>query len=190
MKTDSENLSANESLDIIAQMIRQAQGNVRKGSFYFLLWGWVVSFANLGMFTLIQLKYSRPYMVWLITIPAWLASMYYGYSRSKEQRVVTHIDRTTMWLWISYGICIFTLVFFGSTINWKLNPIILLMTMIPTLVSGIIIRFKPLIIGSILIWLFAIVSFLVDYQYQYLTGTLAVICGYLVPGYMLKNKKD
>ena len=190
MKTESENLTANESLDIIAQMIRQAQGNVRESSFHFLLWGWVVTIANLGMFTLMQLNYPRPYIIWSITIPAWLVSMYYGYSRSKEQRAVTHIDRTTMWLWISYGICIFTLVFFGSTINWKLNPVILLMTVIPTLVSGIVIRFRPLIIGGISIWVFSILSFLVDSQYQYLAGALAIISGYLVPGYMLRNKKD
>jgi hypothetical protein len=190
MKAQNENLSANESLDLIAQMIQQAQGNVRSSGFHFLLWGWVVALANLGMFTLIQLEYSRPYIVWLITIPAWLTSMYYGFRHSRENRVTTHIDKTTMWLWISYGITIFTLVFFGSTINWNLNPIILLMTVVPTLVSGIVIRFKPLVIGGISIWFFSIVCFLMPLEYQYLVGALAVVTGYLIPGYLLKNKKD
>jgi hypothetical protein len=190
MKTENQNLSANESLDIITQMIRQAQGNVKRSGFHFLLWGWVVALANLGMFTLIQIGYAQPYIVWLITIPAWLASMFYGYQQSKEERIVTHIDRTTMWLWLSYGVCIFTLVFFGSTIHWNLNAIILLMTVVPTLVSGVVIRFKPLIIGGVSIWFFSIVCFLVATEYQYLVGALAVITGYLIPGYLLKHKKD
>jgi hypothetical protein len=190
MKTETENLSANQSLDIITQMINQAQGNVRGSSFHFLLWGWVVALANLGMFTLIQLNYSMPYIVWLITIPAWLTSMFYGYKRGQEKRIVTHIDKISMWIWISYGICIFTLVFFGNSIHWNLNPVILLMTVVPTFISGIVIRFKPLVLGGISIWFFAIVCFLVDYQYQYLVGAIAVVAGYLIPGYMLRYQKD
>lgn len=189
MKTETENLSANQSLDIIAQMINQAQGNVKGSSFHFLLWGWVVAIANLGMFTLIQLEYSRPYIVWLITIPAWLASMYYGFKHGQENRIVTHIDKISMWIWISYGICIFTLVFFGSAIHWNMNPVILLMTVVPTFISGIVIRFKPLVLGGISFWFFAIVCFLVDPQYQYLVGALAVVTGYLIPGYLLRYKK-
>jgi hypothetical protein len=190
MKTENQNLSAQESLDIITQMIQQTQGNVKSSAFHFLLWGWVVAIANLGMFTLIQLEYSRPYVVWLITIPAWIASMIFGYKHSNEKRVSTHIDKITMWIWVSYGACIFTLVFFGSKIQWNLNPIILLMTVVPTFVSGIVIRFKPLIIGGISIWVFAIICFLVDYQYQFLVGAIAVVTGYLIPGYLLKNQQN
>lgn len=190
MKPEHENLSADQSLDIITQMIRQAQGNVKSNGFYFLLWGWVVAFANIGMFALIQLEYARPYVVWVITIPAWLWSMYYGYKHSQRERLVTHMDRITMWLWISYGICIFTLVFFGRTINWNLNPVIILMTALPTFISGIVIRFKPLIIGGVSIWFFGVVCFLSDFEYQNLVGALAVITGYLIPGYVLKGKKD
>src|SRR5687767_9350597 len=117
MKTETENLSANQSLDIITQMINQAQGNVRGSSLHFLLWGWVIAIANLGMFTLIQLEYSRPYIVWLITIPAWITSMYFGYKQGKAVRITTHIDKITMWMWIVYGCSIFTLIFFGRSIN-------------------------------------------------------------------------
>lgn len=190
MKTENENLSASQSLDIITQMIHQAQGNVRGSSFHFLLWGWVVAAANLGMFTLIQLEYSRPYIVWLITIPAWITSMYFGYKQGRAERMVTHIDRIAMWMWIIYGVSIFTLVFFGKAINWNLNPVILLMTVVPTFVSGVVIRFKPLILGGISIWFFSIVCFLVDMQYQFLVGALAVTIGYLIPGYLLRYKKD
>lgn len=190
MKAETENLTANQSLDLITNMINQAQGNVRGSSFHFLLWGWVVALANLGMFVLIQLEYPRPYIVWLITIPAWLTSMYVGFKRGREERIVTHIDRITMWMWIIYGVSIFTLVFFGKSINWNMNPVILLMTFVPTFISGVVLRFKPLMLGGVSMWFFAIVCFLVDMEYQFLVGALAVIVGYLVPGYLLRSKKD
>jgi hypothetical protein len=188
MKTETENLSANQSLDIITQMINQAKGNVRGSSFHFLLWGWVIALANLGMFTLIQLQYERPYIVWLITIPAWLTSMYFGYRQGKTERIVTHIDKIVMWMWAMYGVTIFTLIFFGNSINWNVNPVILLMAVVPTFVSGIVIRFRPLVLGGVSIWFFAIVCFLVDAQYQFLVGALAISAGYLIPGYMLRSK--
>jgi hypothetical protein len=190
MNTESEKFTANESLDIITRMIGQAQGNVQRSSFHFLLWGWVVVIANIGMFTLIQVDYDRPHLAWLICIPAWIASMVYGFKGSRNKRVITYIDRAIMWLWIGFGISVFTLVFFGYSIRYNLNPVIMLMTAVPTLVSGVIIKFKPLIMGGIFFWIMAIVCFLVEMEYHNLVGAVAVIGGYMIPGYLLKNKKD
>jgi hypothetical protein len=95
-----------------------------------------------------------------------------------------------MWLWIGFGISVFTLVFFGYTIQYNLNPVILLMSALPTLVSGVIIKFKPLVVGGIMFWVFGIVCFLVSIEYQTLVGAAAVIVGYLIPGYLLKTQKD
>jgi hypothetical protein len=186
---ETEKLTARESLDIITAMIEKAKGNVQRNAFYFLLWGWVITLANLGMYALLRIDYERPALVWLITIPAWIYTMYHGYRSSKSPAAGTHFDRISKWLWISFGICIFTLVIFGYKINFQLNPIILLITAVPTFVSGIIIRFKPLMIGGVAFWVFGIVNFLVPMDLQFLLGALAIVCGYLVPGYMLKSKE-
>jgi hypothetical protein len=190
MKTESENLSARQSLDIITTMIQEAKGKAQQNGFYFLLWGWVVVIANLGMYTLTQLHYRHPYIVWVITIPAWIFSLYRGYRQEKTERVTTHFDSVSMWLWLSFGIVIFTLVAFGQRINFQLNPVIILMSAIPTFVSGILIRFKPLMFGGVAFWIFGIIIFLTPVETQSLIGAVAVLCGYLVPGYLLKNKKD
>ncbi|MFZ6010902.1 MAG: hypothetical protein ACOYXT_11210 [Bacteroidota bacterium] len=190
MKTESENLSARQSLDIITSMITQAKGNVQRNSFYFLLWGWVVAVANLGMYALTLLQYDRPYIVWVITIPAWIISLYKGFRQSREERISTHFDKISMWLWISFGICVFTLVAFGYKINYQLNPAILLLCAIPTFISGVILRFTPLMLGGASFWIFSIIDFLTPMESQPLVGAIAIICGYLVPGYLLKNKKD
>lgn len=190
METTERKLDPNESLDIIAKMIHQAKGNVRNNAIHFLLWGWVVALANFGMYALMKMDYPVPYLVWLITIPAAFLSMYLGFTYGKKSTVTTHLDRIYMWMWISFGIVIFTLVGFGHTINYQFNAIILLITSIPTFLSGIALRFKPLIVGGILFWGFSILSFNVDYQTQLLVGGIAIICGYLIPGYLLRNKKE
>ena len=190
MKTESENLSAQQSLDIITSMIQEAKGKAQRNGFYFLFWGWVVVLANLGMYTLTQMDYRHPYIVWVITIPAWIFSLYRGYRQGKSESVTTHFDTVSIWLWVCFGIVIFTLVGFGYKINFQLNPIIILISAIPTFVSGVLIKFKPLMLGGIALWIFGIIIFLTPRETQPLIGAAAVICGYLVPGYLLSAKKE
>lgn len=189
MDTSNE-FTASQSLDLISRMIREAQGRVQKNSFYFLLWGWVALLGNAGMFILTMLDYAHPYIVWVIAIPAWILSIARGVKQKKNAQTATHFDRISTALWISLGVVIFTVVAFGYKTNFQINPIILLVSAIPTYTSGVILRFKPLIIGGVIFWLSAIVSFLVPREFQPLVGCVAIACGYLIPGYMLKNRKD
>jgi hypothetical protein len=190
MKQEPENLTARESLDIIAAMILQAKGNVQRNNFFFLFWGWVVVLANLGMYVLDEINYQRPYAIWLITVPAWAYTLYKIFTRRKEARTTSHFDRISAYLWISYGVTIFSLVLCGYKINFQLNPVILAISAIPTIVSGVILNFRPLIVGGITFWLSALVAFLVPMQTQPLVGAIAIACGYLIPGYMLKIRQD
>ena len=102
----------------------------------------------------------------------------------------SHFDRINAILWYSYGIIIFTLIVFGYKINFQLNPVILLVSAIPAFVSGTIIKFRPLAIGGILLWVFGILCFLVGGPWQYLIGAIAVTSGHLIPGLMLRNNPD
>ncbi len=188
MNSKTENLSAQQSLGIITEMINTAKGNVQQNSFYFLLWGWVVLLANLGMFVLTNLEYKYPYAVWAITIPAWIISLYRGFRQGKKQGVRSHLDSINGYLWITFGVCIFTIVAFGSKLNFQLNPLILIISTIPTFLSGVIIRFKPLMIGGVMFWLAGILGFLMPMNYQPLVGAVAILFGYLIPGYLLKGR--
>jgi hypothetical protein len=190
METENQILTTQQSLDIITKMIRQAHGNVKRNSVYLILWGLVIVVANTGMFILMLKEYPRPYLIWLITIPAWFLTIYISYRHGKTSTVTSQFDRINALLWYSYGIIIFTLIIFGYKINYQLNPIILLISAIPAFVSGKIIKFRPLAIGGFLFWVFGIVCFLLDGPWQYLIGAIAVTAGHLVPGIMLRYNRD
>lgn len=190
MKTDDDALTTQQSISIITEMINNAKGNVKENSIYFLLWGTVITVADVGMFTLTKISYPYPYIVWLISIPAWILTMVMGYKQGKRARATSHLDRISAWSWFTFGIVIFTLVAFGGMINWQLNPVIMLMSAIPTVVSGVVIKFKPLIIGGVCFWIFGILCFLVPEPWHFLVGAAAVIAGYLIPGFMLRYKKQ
>lgn len=188
MKPDSENFSAQESLDLITSMINQAKGNVQRNGFYFLLWGWTILLCNVGVYVMIRILHiPEPFWIWSLTIPVAIVSGIHG--RNQERSGTgTHLDNINKWLWIWFGIICFTIVAFGYKINFQIGGIITCVAAVPTFVSGIMIRFRPLIIGGICFWASSIIIFLVPMPEQFLVSAVAIAIGYLVPGYMLKNR--
>ena len=188
MQAENENLSAQQSLDIITAMIRQAKGNVSSNSFYFLLWGWTIAIANMGVFIMIRYTdVSHPENIFSITIISAIISAVYGARQSKRAKVATILDATNMWIWVGYAITCFTIIAFGSKTNWQINALLITMASVPTFVTGIMLRFKPLMYGGVALWIFGIILFLVPGDLQFLVAAVAIALGYLVPGYMLKN---
>jgi hypothetical protein len=128
--------------------------------------------------------------VWLLCIPAWVVTMIYGHRQGKSQGMVSHLDRVNMWLWIAMAITICPVWIFGSKINWMINAVILMPVGAATFVSGIMIRFRPLLMGGIIFWVAGVLCYFVAPIDQYLVGGIAMILGYLLPGYLLKYQKE
>ncbi len=189
--TRDEHLTPEQSLDLIGKMIAQAQGKVRQGGFHFLLWGWAITLANFGMYYILTFTSFPQYApaVWFITIPTWIISIIHGSRQRREANPQTHLDRITMWLWLCTALLIFPIVLFGFKINYQINPVILTLIALPTFLTGIMLRFKPLLFGGISFFVSGIICFMVGSHAQYLVGGVAMIFGYLLPGYMLKSQK-
>lgn len=188
MENKNENLNAQQSLDLITSMIREARGNMQKSGFYFLLWGWTIVIANLGVYFMLQFTdVKNPFFMFAITIPSAIISMIYGMRQGDKTTAPTILDYINKWLWIGFGITCFVFAAFGMQYNWQINPVIITMCGMPTLVSGIMLRFKPLVFGGVCFWVFGAVIFMSDVKTQFLLAAVAVALGYLVPGYLLKK---
>lgn len=186
-----EHLTHEQSLAIITGMISTAKGNFRQNSFYFLFWGWISIIASLGHFYLQAFTdYPAPYIVWLIAIPGWIISMIWGYQQAKKRVVKTYSDHLILWTWVAFTICILIIIFSASYINFQITPLILIFAGFATFSTGMIIRYKPLIFGGSFFWIAAPFAFAAGGTYGHLIMALAIIVGYLIPGYMLKNKKE
>lgn len=185
-----EPLTPEQSLTLITRMINQAKVNVKHNSFYFLVWGWTIMICNLGIFVMIQFLHIRqPFWIWFLTVPAAIVSGLYGRKHAQEE-TTTHLDSINKWLWIGFGVICFTVVMFGSRINYQINGVIITMCAVPTFVSGIILRFRPLLIGGICFWLSGIVIFLLPVTWQFLVAAAAIAGGYLIPGYLLRSRPE
>jgi hypothetical protein len=191
MDSEKEGLTAQQSLDIISSMINQTKVNALANTFYFLLWGWTIAIANIGVFLAIKFtELPNPPVIFAITIPAAIATVYYSIRQDRSSVASTPLDKVNKWMWIGYGITCFVLVYFGKQTNWQINAIIMCMTATPTFVTGIMLKFRPLLIGGVAFWIFGIACFLVANELQFLLAAIAIVCGYIIPGYMLKASKS
>lgn len=181
-------LSSKESLAIITEMIgkakREAAGD---GSFQILLWGWTISLCNLGHFALEKAGYSKPYLIWLLVIPSIIASIAYGVKKSQNSRVKTHLDIVLNQLWMAVFVGILIVLAFMNILKFNQSPVILILAALGMFVTGALISVRMVKIGGIILALGAVIAFLLPVTDQYLVSGIAIVLGYLVPGYYLKK---
>ena len=173
---------------------------MREGSFYYLLWGWALILASLANYFLISrlIRLERYDEIMLKSLLAWgvfiLAAMiiqfvYQGRSRKKE-RVVTHLDRYITIVWVTAGLLMGLMAFLSLRLDAYPTPFILGVTAMATAVSGLMIRFRPLVIGALIFLAAAVLSSFLRGTDQLLVFAVAVCLGYLIPGYLIRTIKN
>jgi hypothetical protein len=71
---------------------------------------------------------------------------------------------------------------------WNIYAFILLFYGIPTFLSGVIMRFKPLKIGGITCWILSAISVYVQSREIILLLVPAVVIAWIIPGYSFRAR--
>ena len=191
METAQKELSQQESLQIIQEMISATKKRISHNGFHYLLWGWLVLAAALSQYVLIVFFESElNFLPWIILMP--LGGIITGIVDSrqkKKMKVKTYVNKFLSYLWIAMGIALFIVIFlmgkFSVTVSY---PIIILLYGVGVFVSGGALNFKPLIIGGIGCFVISLASAFFKFEIQLLLISLAVIVGYIIPGFILKAR--
>ena len=191
-----ENLSPQQSLDIIQSMIDKTKSDISENRFYFLMWGWLVFIGFFGQFFLkVILNYEYHYAIWLIVVIGAVISIIKSTINDKKRKVRTYISDSMGFLWTGMGISFFVLGFVFSfmdvkPVGWIIAyPVFILLYGLGTFVSGKILQFQPLVIGGIINWILACVTVFFHFDYQMLFAAAAIVASYIIPGYLLNKPK-
>ena len=192
---NEENFDPKQSLLLIESMFNRAKDKFAEDGSMYLLWGWVVFVCSLTQFVLLHFyKYPYHYIVWFAS---WIIVIYqviYIRKKIKRRRVRTYTGYILGYVWLTFVIVIFLLAFLIGRLTEgdyyiHISPILLTIYGIPIFLSGIILRFRPLVIGGIGCWVLSIAAMLIDnYDYQFLLIPLAMIIAWIIPGYLLRAK--
>lgn len=185
-------LTPSESLKLIETMIGQAKQSFQRNSFYFMLWGVLLIAAMAVNYFMAANGDPRGGYAWgVVGILGGIASWAHGVREAKKQQVSSFMDRVMLWLWMGF-LATLLITMFGSASSGHGMSVgaIIVLTGLPTFVTGQLLRFRPLVLGGLLFWVLGTVSFFVDMQTTALLYIAAMIFGYLIPGYLLKHQED
>lgn len=191
MNENEKQMTEAESLSIISAMINQARNRFSETGTLYLLWGWVVLICCLTQFVSLKyFNYEKGYQVWFLT---WLAVIYqfiYLAKKKKSEKVKTFADEILGFVWMAFVSCTAILVYLliVQKSYYSIYPTILVMYGMPTFLSGIILKFKSLIIGGVCCWILALCTPFIFREYYLLLLALAVITAWIIPGYLLRAK--
>ena len=195
MENSENDFSPQQSLQLIESMINRAKDKFAEDGSMYLLWGWLVFICSLSQFTLLHIvQYSKHYIVWLATLPAFVYQFFYIRKKRKRQTVTTYTDSIIGYVWLTFCIVIILIGFLigfltGGDYYYYITPLLLAVYGVPVFLTGIIARFRSLVTGGIACWILCIVSTLIkNYDYQFLMIPAAMLIAWIIPGYMLRAK--
>lgn len=191
--TDKE-FSPQDSLAVIHSMIETAKNQFGENGHLYLLWGWVVFICSVAQFLLLNVfRYEYHSMVWFLTWAAFIYQIFYLVKTKKRQRVRTYTDRIIGFVWMVFVILmgLFAFLFgreLGTAYYTMMTPGFLALYGMPTFLSGIILQFRPLVIGGVGCWALSIIALFIPYEYQLLLLSAATVIAWIIPGYMMRSK--
>jgi len=156
MENEDKTLTRDESLSIITDMINKTRVNIRQSSFHLLFWGWLIFACSLLEYLLSRFTdYASPWYVWLFVIPGVFVSMIYGFMKGRRESVFTYATGLYAWTWIAFLLAAIVLYIIVWGSFELIAPLILTLAAVPAFISGVILKFRPLVIGAVTFWIFA-----------------------------------
>lgn len=217
MKHDDPELSHEQSLQLITEMIGKARKSIHETGTSAILWGSVIAFCGFASFAQLHWHFYLGFDVWLLTLVALLPQVVISLREARQRRVRTHTQEALNAVWIVYSLSIFALVFYLNTVNGveakrlaaqgaelyqridgtlrvvkpriaSYGSLLILLYGIPTLATGIAQRFRPMLVGALFCYAFFVLSCFTDTTWDYLLNGLAALANWLIPGLILRSR--
>jgi hypothetical protein len=197
---EEQNLTPQESLHIIDKAISNFKVNYRESAQIFLLWGWMLALASFSNFIILRVLNNMGLFdqMGMYSLANWGVFILIGFvihffvmrKIDKNKKVYSHLDTYINKLWQVTAASFFIATILCIKLEISPPPIMLLIAGIAATTSGLLIKFRPVVIGGMAFFLFSIAAAFVSNEYNALITCAAIICGYVVPGYYLKSAKE
>lgn len=205
---ENKDLSHEESLRLIESMINKAKNSYHDTGIGPILWGTIITICSLVTFSQMNGYFDLPFDVWWLTVVAIIPQVIYSIRSGKKSKHTSHDEAAMDAIWICFGISLVLLIFININIIDKISPVFkdyverhgtkapanysgfttsffLLLYGIPTILTGVLRRFKPMLYGGILCWILCVISVYTDIKIDMLLTAAAAIFAWLIPGIIL-----
>ena len=187
---EERKITEHEGLELIQKMIQVAKADHNENGDAWLIWGWLLFIASVAS-AILSFFQVRGYISWVwtgILIVGMVLYFLLHVLRRRDEKVKTYVQELLDRLGTGFFISLFVIVAasFISKVSFGFGYYYILYAFW-MYIHGSAIRFRPLIIGAYVNWLAAIAIFLLnDVTQIMIVSAIAVLVGYLIPGYMLQ----
>lgn len=203
-------LTEKESLDLIAQMINKAKDACHDTGLAAIMWGTVIAVCSLVRLSELHFRYKLPFDIYWLTFVAVIPQIYFTIKEKKERKVKTYGDAFTDYLWIGFGICIFLMIYITGAMYSEWEPVaeeykkltghsssfslyeftssfFLLLYGLPTFVTGVSMKFRPMLWGGLLCWACCIIALYTSIKIDLILIALSSVFAWLIPGIIMEK---
>lgn len=185
---EERNITEQESLAIIQEMINKSKKQLTDRSKYFMMWGVAVFACAIIQYFLLRNLQPHTQMVWLSMPVLAVIQLFLSIRDRKKEKVLSHNTAAIGSVWLALGISFFILAFLSSRISFDMFPFLILLYGIGTFITGRIIQFKPLIFGGLACFILCVLITYIEGPEKLLILALSVLLSYIIPGILLKRE--
>ena len=191
---NEQNFTPEESLLLISKTIEETKQKFQENGHIIVLWGslTLAVFFLQYLFSITGL-YKKFDIIWTCILFPLGAIYTFLYVRGKVKKnniprnVLSRIIGTMGWV-VGLNLMLIGLIF-NKELGIALAPIFLILFALFIIMTGVSIKFKPLIIGGILLNLIAFGTFLISRDYHGFSMMLGSVVGLIIPGILLNKAK-
>ncbi len=206
MTQPEKQLTEKESLALITQMINKAKDTCHDTGVASIMWGALIAICALIKLSELHFDYRLPFDIYLLTIVAVIPQIFISIKEKRKRKVKTYDDTFMDTLWLGFGITIFLMIFITNVLfnvmeGYKnpdghlavitmyefISPLFLLLYGMPTFVTGVSMKFKPMILGGILCWVCCIITIYSTVKIDLLLTAFSAVFAWLIPGIIMEK---
>ena len=184
---DQEKFSEKEALNVIEEMVNSSRYKLKEEAKYFLLWGWMVFAAAIIQFILITVEVNNSWIVWPVMMGlAFVIYLIMVKNSKNDDRSSTYVDRINRYLWLGFFGPLLIAILTGIFVSWAAAyPFFMAIYGWSAIVSGGLLKFKPLVLGGIASSILGAAPIFVPGIYILIMLALAILVGFILPGHAL-----
>jgi len=189
---DEKNLTPEESLLLITKTIEETKKRFEENGHIIILWGVLTLIVFASQYILVLLGLHTKFdIIWTVILFPLGAIYTFIYVRKNEKNLpktlLTRVISTMGW---AMGLNLMILGFvFSKQLGDAHAPIFLILLALSMIVTGSSIKFKPLLIGGILLNLIGFGSFFLARDYHGFSMMLGAVVGLIIPGILLNKAR-
>jgi hypothetical protein len=184
--------STEKQIETINNVINSTKENLKPLSVNFIFWGLLITLMSLFHYAFPSLIHSSQLLYWtVLPLIGMILTVYYNIKIRKKAGYETYLSRVIKIIWGVFNLSWIYIIVLSFTLKsfHPVPPILFLLSII-LIITGLIIKFKPVTIGGIFLTIF---TFYLNFNPEFnllLVNVVGVSLGMLVPGLSLFYSKS